>query len=383
MLLKAYLPIAALGLALAAPPADAAEAKSARFGTLPDGREITAVTLTNKSGVSASVISYGATLQSVVLPDRNGRKADVVLGHAKIDDYLARPQFFGSTVGRFANRLAKGRFTLNGRTYQAPINNGANTLHGGTIGFDKALWQVVAVRSGAVASVTMRHVSPDGDQGFPGTLTVDATYSLDERNHLTIDYVATTDRTTIVNMTNHAYWNLSGEGAAGGAMGHVLTIPAATYTSVDAALIPTGETKPVAGTPFDFRTPRVVGERVRDARDPQILRGRGYDHNWVLSKAVTPEQHLMARVHDPVSGRGFELWSNQPGLQVYSGNHIDGTLIGKSGRVYRLGDGLALEPQLFPDAPNHAGFPSARLNPGETYRNVMTYRLTTGKVARR
>ena len=378
---KACLPLAAICLSLVAAPALAGDAKKSRFGTLPDGRVVTSVTLSNARGVSANIISYGATLQSLIMPDRNGRKADVALGHDELAPYLAKPQYFGGTVGRFANRLAGGRFRLDGQTFQTPVNDGKNSLHGGTMGFDKVLWDVVSVKSGPVASVTLRYVSPDGDQGYPGTLTVDATYSLDERNNLTIEYKATTDRTTIVNISNHAYWNLSGEGSSNGAMGLVVTIPAQSYLPVDEGLIPLGEMRPVAGTVFDFRKPRAIGDRVRDARDEQIARGRGYDHNWIVGKAVTPGQHLMARVQDPASGRGFELWSNQPGLQFYSGNFLDGTTRGKSGRIYREGDAIVMEPQIFPDTPNQKGFPTARLEPGQTYRNVMTYRLTTGQPA--
>lgn len=361
--------------------AHAAEATRSTFGVLPDGRAVPAVTLTNGKGVSATVIAYGATLQGLVMPDRHGKRADVILGYGDLKSYLDKPQYFGSTVGRYANRLAGGRFTVDGKSYQAPVNNGPNSLHGGVQGFDKVLWEVVDVKSGPAASVTLRYVSADGDQGYPGKVTVDAIYSLDEQNALTIEYRATTDAPTIVNVTNHAYWNLAGEGSAGGAMGHVVTIPAETYLPTDATAIPTGEFRPVAGTPFDFRTPHAVGERVRDSRDEQIVFGRGYDHNWVVGRSVTPEQHLMAKVSDPQSGRGFELWSNQPGLQFYSGNFLDGTSWGKAGQIYREGDAIVMEPQIFPDTPNQPKFGSARLAPGETYRNVMTYRLTTGEGA--
>ena len=368
-------------LALASPAAHAAEAKRSTFGKLPDGRAVPAVTLTNARGVSAVVIAYGATLQSLVMPDRTGKKADVALGYDNIGDYIAQPQYFGAIVGRFANRIARGRFTLDGKNYQTPVNNGVNSLHGGTVGFDKVLWEVTSVNSGPTASVTLRYVSPDGDQGYPGTMTVDATYSLDERNNLTMEYVATTDRTTIVNLSNHAYWNLSGEGSANGAMGHIVTIPAQSYTPTDSGAIPTGEIKSVAGTVFDFRTPHAVGERVRTGRDQQIAWGRGYDHNWIIGRKVTPTTHMMARVYDPASGRGFELWSNQPGLQFYSGNFLDGTTMGKSKRIYREGDAIVMEPQIFPDTPNQPSFGSARLEPGETYRNVIIYRLTSGQPA--
>jgi aldose 1-epimerase len=367
----------------AATPAMAAEARQSSFGRLPDGRSVPAVTLTNKAGVSATVIAYGASLQSLVMPDRSGKRADVVLGYDTIDEYLKTPQYFGSTVGRFANRIARGRFSLDGRDYRVPVNNGKNSLHGGTVGFDKVLWSVVSVKSGPTASVTLRYVSRDGDQGYPGTLTVDATYSLDEKNALSIEYRATTDAPTIANITNHAYWNLSGEGSDNSAMGLMVTIPADSYLPVDDGLIPTGELRPVKGTAFDFRTPRVIGERVRDARDVQLVYGRGYDHNWILGRRITPDQHLMTRVFDPKSGRGFELWSNQPGLQFYSGNFLDGTSSGKAKRIYREGDAIAMEPQLFPDTPNQPGFGSARLAPGQVYHNVMIYRLTTGQTGGR
>lgn len=375
-----------MGAALAcvlASNAEAATAKRGTFGKLPDGRSVASVTLSNARGVSANIIAWGATIQSVVMPDRNGRKADVALGYDNIGQYLAKPQYFGPIVGRFGNRLAEGRFKLDGQTYQTPVNNGKNALHGGTTGFDKVLWDVVSVKNGPTASVTLRYVSPDGDQGYPGTMTVDATYSLDEQNNLTIEYTATTDKLTIANLTNHAYWNLSGEGSSNGAMGHVVTIPAQTYLPTDEGAIPTGEFKPVAGTVFDFRKPMAVGLRVRDASDQQIVWGRGYDHNWVIGREVTKTQHLMAKVYDPASGRGFELWSNQPGLQFYSGNFLDGTSFGKSKKVYREGDAIVMEPQIFPDSPNQKGFPDARLAPGQTYRNVMTYRLTTGQAAKR
>lgn len=358
--------------------AEAATAKRSSFGRMPDGRDVPAVTLTNGRGVSATVIAYGASIQSLVMPDRAGKKADIALGHESMDGYLKFPNFIGATVGRFANRIAGGRFTLNGRAYQTPLNDGTNSLHGGTAGFDKVLWDVVSVKSGPTASVTLRYVSPDGDQGYPGTLTVDATYSLDETNKLTIEYSATTDKETIVNISNHAYWNLSGEGSSNGAMGHIVHIPARTYTPVDETLIPTGELRPVAGTVFDFNTPRAIGDRVRDARDPQIAYGRGYDHNWVIGDKVTADQHLMARVSDPASGRSFELWSNQPGLQFYSGNFLNGTFSGKAKKIYRGGDAIVMEPQIFPDAINQKDFPEARLRPGQTYRNVMSYRFSTG-----
>ncbi|MBC7496565.1 MAG: galactose mutarotase [Sphingomonadaceae bacterium] len=347
----------------------------AAFGTLPDGRPVPAVTLTNRHGVAATVIAWGASLQSLVMPDRAGHRADVALGYATLAEYLGQPQYFGATVGRYANRIARGGFALDGHRYQVPLNDGPNSLHGGTLGFDKQLWVVTDVAGGPSGHVTLRLVSPDGAMGYPGTLTVDATYRLGEDNRLTIEYRATTDRPTIVNITNHAYWNLSGEGSANGAMGHLVTIPADSFLPTDPTAIPTGEIRAVAGTAFDFRTPHMVGERVRDATDAQLAIGRGYDHNWIVGWTTTPDEHLMARVVDPASGRSFELWSNQPGLQFYSGNFLDGTTSGKAKRIYRRGDAIVFEPQFFPDTPNRPAFGSARLAPGEMYRNIMTYRL--------
>lgn len=378
VILAAAIAGAGIGL-LAASRADAAIASRAIFGRMPDGHAVASVTLANGRGVSVTVIALGASIQSLIMPDKNGKREDVQIGYESLGGYLAKPEFFGATVGRVANRIGKGRFSLDGRTYSVPINNGPNSLHGGTKGFDKVLWEVTDVRSGPAASVTLRYISPDGDMGYPGTLTTYATYSLDERNQLSIDYRATTDRPTVVNISNHAYWNLAGVGSPRGAMGHLVMIPASRYTPTDETSIPLGHHAPVAGTVFDFRTPRAIGERVRDARDPQIAYGRGYDHNWVVGDSVTPSQHLMARVVEPVSGRGFELWSNQPGLQFYSGNFFDATITGKKGQIYRMGDAIVMEPQLFPDAPNQPRFPSVRLEPGQTYHNSMTYKLFTGR----
>jgi aldose 1-epimerase len=344
------------------------------FGRLPDGRTVEAITLANSNGMEARIIAYGASIQSVLVPDRRGALADVALGHAALDDYVEHPQYIGSTVGRVANRIAGGRFALDGRAYRVPINNGPNSLHGGTLGFDKVVWEVVAVTE--APGVILRHVSPDGEMGYPGTLTVTATYSLDETNTLSVDYAATTDRTTIVNLSNHAYWNLAGEGSAEGAMGHRLTIPAEYYLPTDATAIPTGEFRPVAGTAFDFREPAVVGARVGDASDEQLVLGRGYDHNWVVAREVSAAPRRLARVEEPGSGRVMEVLSNQPGVQFYSGNFLDGTTSGKAGRLYRMGDAIVLEPQRFPDTPNRPGFGSIRLEPGETYRNLILWRFS-------
>ena len=356
-------------------PDTAGQATRAEFGRLPDGRAVEAITLANGAGMRVTIISYGASIQSVLVPDRSGEMADVALGCPSLDPYLEQPQYFGSTCGRVANRIARGRFTLDGTEYRVPVNDGGNSLHGGTEGFDKRLWEVVEVRGGATPSVTLGLFSPDGDQGYPGSLAVTAAFALDDANTLSVDYRATTDRPTVVNLTNHAYWNLAGEGGPEGAMGHLLTIPADHYLPTDAGALPTGAFRDVAGTPFDFRVATPVGARVRDAADEQIRFGRGYDHNWVVAREVADEPRLLARLEEQASGRVLELCSTQPGLQFYSGNFLNGSTAGKSGRCYRQGDAVVLEPQMFPDTPNRPEFGSVRLDPGEEYRNLILYRF--------
>lgn len=354
-----------------------ATVKREPFGRLTGGQAVEAITLANRAGMSARIITYGASLQSVLVPDRDGALADVTLGHSTLQPYLDQPQYFGSTVGRVANRIAGGRFSLDGVDHQVPVNNGPNSLHGGSAGFDKLNWEVLETGEGPPASVTLGLVSPDGDQGYPGTLKVTATYALTDENILAVEYRAATDRPTLVNISNHAYWNLAGDGSADGAMAHLLTIPADQYLPTDATAIPTGELRPVDGTPFDFRRPTAIGARVRDASDEQIRFGRGYDHNWVIARDVADEPRLLARLEGPASGRVLETWSNQPGLQFYSGNFLDATSFGKAGLLYRMGDAVALEPQKFPDTPNRPEFGSLRLDPGETYRNLIQWRFTT------
>jgi aldose 1-epimerase len=344
------------------------------FGALPDGRRVEAATLSNGRGLEARVIGWGAALQSLIVPDRDGRPADVTLGYATLEDYLAGTEYFGCTVGRVANRIAGGRFALDGKVYQTPVNNGANALHGGTTGFDKLLWDLADADGD---SVTFRIVSPEGDQGYPGTLTATATYSVDpDENVLRLVYRAITDAPTVVNLSHHAYWNLAGEGGARGVMEHLLTIPAEHFTPTDEGAIPTGEFRAVEGTPFDFRRPTAIGARVRDASHEQICFGKGYDHNWAIARDVAPAPRLLARLEDRGSGRVMEIRSNQPGLQFYSGNFLDATRVGKAGGLYRMGDGIALEPQQFPDTPNRPEFGSVRLDPGETYENLIEYRFS-------
>jgi aldose 1-epimerase len=346
------------------------------FGLMPDGRAVEAVTLVNALGMRATVIAYGATLQAMIVPGRPGTFADVTLGHATLAEYLAQTAYFGASVGRVANRIAGGCFVLDGTEYRVPCNNGPNALHGGPGGFDKALWDIEAVGHTPAPFVRLAHTSPDGDQGFPGTLRVTAEYALGDDGALAITYRASTDRPTLVNLTHHAYWNLAGEGAPGGAMDHVLTIPAEHFLPTDAAAIPTGAFTPVAGTPFDFREPRVIGDRVGDTAHEQIRIGHGYDHSWAIARAPAAEPRLLARLAHPVSGRVLEVRSTEPGVQFYSGNFLDGAGTGKDGQAYRRGDGIALEPQMFPDTPNQPAFGSIRLMPGEEYCHRIIYALS-------
>ncbi|MCP3734393.1 galactose mutarotase [Sphingomonas sp. RP10(2022)] len=356
--------------------AQAATAQREAAGRLADGTGIEAVTLTAKNGVSARILTYGATLQSLKGPDRDGRQADVLLGYDDAADYVAHPNYFGATVGRYANRIGGGSFSLDGKAYALPLNDKVNSLHGGKSGFDKQPWRIVSVKDG---TVVLALTSADGDQGYPGKLDVTATYTMADDGALTITFAASTDKSTVVNMTNHAIFNLAGEGSPMGALGHRLTIPARAITPVDANLIPTGALRPVQGTVFDFRNGRTLADGVRDGRDPQIVMGHGYDHNFVLDKGLTATPQLAARLEDPASGRVLEVSTTEPGVQLYTGNFLDGTYIGKSRHVYRMGDGVALEPQKFPDSPNKPAFVSARVNPGKPYRHVMIYKLSVAK----
>jgi aldose 1-epimerase len=343
------------------------------FGSLDDGVKVDAVELRNSNGVMVRIIALGATIQALEVPDRDGNIADVVLGYADAAEYLAKPQYFGATVGRYANRIRDGAFELNGKAYQLEKNDGPNHLHGGLQGLDKVVWEIGKLTDEAVV---LSYTSPDGAGGYPGKLSITATYTLNEDNELRIDYRATTDQTTIVNITNHAYFNLAGAADGHSILGHELTLHADRYTPVDETLIPTGELRSVAGTPFDFREARLIGEDIRDARDEQLRFGLGYDHNWVIS-AADGTLRPAAVLHDPYSGRVMELLTTAPGVQFYSGNFLDGKTIGKKQRAYRQGDALCLEPQVFPDAPNQPDFPSARLEPGETYSNTMVFRFSS------
>jgi aldose 1-epimerase len=384
---KAYLMIHArmaaslilLGVAVAPLSAQAATVKRERFGQLSNGTVVEAVTLAGSNGVSARIITYGATLQALNAPDRNGKVVDVTLGYDDLASYEKKPNYWGQTIGRYANRIAQGRFALDGKTYQLNQNDKGNSLHGGLGGFDKKVWRVESVSSGPTARVVLTATSPAGDQGYPGTLQAKVTYSLDDKGSLTIDYDATTDAPTIVNMTNHALFDMAGEGSGTGILAQKLTIPASRYTPVNATLIPTGEMRAVAGTVFDFTRARLLSDGLRDGHDEQIVIAHGWDHNFVLDKGATATPGLAARLEDPASGRVLEVLSTEPGVQFYAGNFLDGTLIGKQGHLYRMGDGLALEPQKFPDTPNQPAFGSARVDPGKPYHHRMIYRVSVAR----
>lgn len=347
---------------------DAVAAAQQEFGRLPSGETVAAVLLSNRNGLRVRTISYGAAIQSVIVPDRHGILAEVTYGHDSLQAYLDHPQYAGATVGRVANRIAGGRFVLDGQRYQLARNDGANALHGGLRGFDKVNWRIEQLGE---SSVTYGCTSPDGDEGYPGNLTVRATYRLDDSNRLSVEYTAVADAPTLVALSNHAYWNLTGAGSGRSAMQHLLTIPADHHLPVDDGQIPTGERRPVAGSPFDFRIPTAIGARVRTAPEPQLRVGKGYDHNWVLGACPPDRSREIARLDDPWSGRTLTLDSNQPGLQFYSGNFLDGTVAGHGEWLARMGDFVALEPQAFPDAANQPQFGSVRLDPGQTYRNVI------------
>ncbi|MDG2534497.1 galactose mutarotase [Sphingomonas sp. HITSZ_GF] len=323
----------------------------------------------------AELITLGAALRVLQVPDRNGNRANVVLGFADLEDYRGPPRFYGAVTGRYANRIGGARFALDGVEHAITANDGANSLHSGPLGLDQQLWDVVALTEDAV---TFRHVSAAGHNGFPGTLTVEARYRLEE-DGLAILLTATTDAPTVVNLTNHAYFNLAGEASGSNILDHVLRIPAHWTTPVDAGLIPTGALRAIADTPFDFRTPRRIGERI-DADDEQLRIGQGYDHNFVVEGADSAVR-LVATLFDPASGRVLDLHSSEPGLQFYSGNHLAGGAPGTSGRVYAARDGLCLEPQKFPDSPNQPGFPSPRLDPGQLYRHDIAFRFRTAESA--
>ncbi|MFJ8104907.1 aldose epimerase family protein [Streptomyces sp. NPDC096132] len=340
------------------------------FGKLTDGTEVHSWSLEN-GGTRLRVLSYGAIVQSLEIPDRHGRYENVSLGFGTLEDYVAGSAYFGALIGRYGNRVAEGRFPLDGTVCHIDVNDGANSLHGGARGFDRRVWDVEPFETGPDVGLHLYLTSADGEMGYPGTLSVKVTYTLTRDGDWRIDYEATTDRTTVVNLTSHVYWNLAGEGS-GSVHDHELSIAAARCTPVDAGLIPTGELADVEGTPFDFREPKEIGRDIRGA-DPQLLYAKGFDHNWVLDKGVTAEPVRVATLRDPSSGRTLGISTTEPGLQFYSGNFLDGTLVGTGGRAYRQGDGLCLETQHFPDSPNQPSFPSTVLRAGQTYRSTTVH----------
>jgi aldose 1-epimerase len=346
------------------------------FGTTPAGERVDRYTLSN-GRMRVRILTYGGILQTIEVPDRRGKLGNVTLGFDNLADYVAKSPYFGCITGRYANRIAQGKFTLDGVVYNLPINNAPNSLHGGDVGFDKHVWAATEIRNKNSVGLRLTFTSPAGDQGYPGTLRSTVTYTLTADNGIRMDYHATTDAATVVNLTNHAYFNLAGEGS-GSIEDHKLTLNARRYTPVDATLIPTGTLDPVAGTPMDFTRSTAIGARIRDSF-PQLVIGRGYDHNYVLDRRDNGYTKLefAARVVDPATGRVLTIVTTEPGIQFYSGNFLDGTLIGTSGRMYRQGDGFALETQHYPDSPNQPGFPTTVLRPGKVYQTTTIYQFST------
>ena len=360
----------------AAPASPVITVKS--FGLLPDGRQTHLFTLENASGFRADISDLGGIVVNLFVPDKSGKLADVSLGFDNAAQYLAKSPYFGALIGRYGNRIAHGRFTLDGQTYSLATNNSPGdipcALHGGLVGLDKVIWQARPAIMDGNPALILRYVSRDGEEGYPGELAVEVTYTVTPKNELRIDYQATTTKATPVNLTNHTYFNLKGEGE-GTVLDHVLMMRASRTTPVNTGLIPTGEIVPVKRTPLDFTSPHRIGERV-DASDEQLKFGGGYDHNWVLD-SQDGKLALAATVHEPTSGRFMEVLTTEPGLQFYGGNFLDGTLTGKSGKKYPYRSGFCLETQHYPDSPNQPGFPSTILRPGETLRSTTIYRFST------
>ncbi|MEO7718383.1 MAG: aldose epimerase family protein [Capsulimonas sp.] len=344
------------------------------FGTAPGGKAATLYTLTNKHGVQVQITNYGGIVTSVKTPDRLGKFSDIALGFSNVDGYVKNSgPYFGALVGRYANRIAKGRFTLDGKTYQLAVNNGVNHLHGGKVGFDKKIWAAKPIHRAGGVGLALTYVSKDGEENFPGTLTTKVVYTLTNDDALKIDYTATTNKTTIVNLTNHSYWNLNGEGN-GDILGQTMMINANRYLPIDKTSIPLGSPAPVAGTPFDFRRPTRIGSRI-DANNQQIKNGAGYDHNYVLNQPGH-QMILAARAYSPQSGRVLSVFTNQPGIQLYTGNFLDGTFSGKAGKLYKHRNGFALETQHYPDAPNRPSYPTTKLKPGQVYRYTTIFKFS-------
>jgi aldose 1-epimerase len=346
------------------------------FGKTEDGQSVDIYTLRNRDGIEARITNYGATLVSLRVPDRSGNFADIVLGYDNLEGYIGDKAYFGATVGRYSNRIAHGKFALNGTTYSLPLNNGPNTLHGGIKGFNKRVWTAEDSSGANQARIEFRYLSKDGEEGFPGNLTVYVTYTLSDENSLRIDYIATTDKDTVVNLTNHSYFNLAGQGN-GNILKHQLMLRADRFTPVDATLIPTGELRNVVTTPFDFTKAMAIGARI-DQDYEQLKIAKGYDHNFVVNQHSGGLQSI-AEVYEPTSGRVLEVSTTQPGVQFYTGNFLDGTVPGKGGKAYEYRSGFCLETQHFPDSPNHPDFPSTTLKPGQKFESTTVYRFSTRK----
>jgi aldose 1-epimerase len=362
--------VMALAICISSIQSASASAVSVRpFGRMRDGREVELYTLTNRNGMKVSLATYGATVVDLFTPDRSGRLADVALGFDTFHPYLTKSPYFGCIAGRYANRIANGRFTLDGKTYQLAKNDGPNHLHGGVKGFDKQVWQGQIVKTTQPAVRFTLH-SPDGQEGYPGNLVAKVTYTLTDRNQLRISYEATTDKPTIINLTNHTYFNLAGAGN-GSILDHEIKIHADRFTPVNKTLIPTGELKKVEGTVMDFRKPTAIGARIKEVGGKPV----GYDHNYVLNKCPLMKRSVAAEVYEPKSGRMMKVCTDQPGIQFYSGNFLDGTIRGKGGKIYRQYDGFCLETQHFPDSPNEPRFPSTVLKPGQTYKTTSVYQF--------
>jgi len=348
--------------------------KQEGFGKSPDGALVDLFTLTNANGLIVKITNFGGVITEIHAPDKNGVFANISLGFDKIEPYYKDSPFFGALIGRFGNRIANGKFTLDGKIITLDTNNGQNHLHGGFIGFDKVLWNASSFETEESVGVTLKYLSVDGDQGYPGNLHVTVVYELTNNNEIVVKYHAVTDKATPVNLTQHAYFNLAGKGDV---LNHEIMINADRYTAIDSTAIPTGDLPTVANTPFDFRKPRRIGEQINDD-DEQLKNGIGYDHNFVLNKASSKEYSLAARVYEPTSGRVLEVFTQEPGIQFYSGNHLDGSLACE-GWHYTYRSGFCLEPQHFPDSPNQPQFPNTILRPGEEYTSLMSYKLSVVK----
>ena len=363
-------------LTLAVVNANAQKISKESFGKTADGESVDLYTLTNRNGMQAKITNYGGIVTTLTAPDRNNKYVDVVLGFNDLDSYLKGHPYFGALIGRYGNRIAKGRFTLNGVEYKLAVNNGENHLHGGIKGFDKVVWTAKPMETKTGASLSLSYLSKDGEEGYPGNLRVNVVYTLTNNNELRIDYSANTDKDTVTNLTHHSYFNLAGEGS-GDILSHILTLNANQFTPTDQGSIPTGELRAVQGTPFDFLKPTKIGERI-DGTDQQLVFGGGYDHNWVLNGRAGVLRQA-ATVYEPTSGRVMQVWTTEPGIQFYTANFLDGTLTGKSGKIYQKRNALCLETQHYPDSPNKPKFPTTTLRKGATHKSTTIYRFSARK----